>query len=205
MQPFTRLEAIAAPLPRANVDTDMIVRVERLVALRRGAFGPYAFESLRYHADGTENDAFILNQAGYRAAQILVAGPNFGCGSSRESAVWSLWDFGIRCIIAPSFGEIFENNCIQNGLLPITLPHEIVADLAAAIAPGSNTPHLAVDLGARTVTRAGAAPISFAIDDRSRAALLNGWDAIALTQRDEAEIAAFQARDRASRPWIYRF
>lgn len=204
MQPFTRLDAIAAPLTRANVDTDMIVRVERLVALRRGAFGPYAFESLRYHADGAENEAFILNQAGYRAAQILVAGPNFGCGSSRESAVWSLWDFGIRCVIAPSFGEIFENNCIQNGLLPITLPHAVVEELAAAVAPGSNTPRLTVDLGDRTVTRPGAAPISFGIDDRARAALLNGWDAIELTLRDEADIVAFQARDQASRPWIYR-
>lgn len=203
MQPFRRLRAVAAPLMRDNVDTDMIVRVERLVALRRGEFGPYAFESLRYEQDGKEVADFILNREPYRKAQILVAGGNFGCGSSRESAVWSLADFGIRCVIAPSYGEIFHNNCIQNGLLPITLPRIEVERIADVVMPGATDPALEVDLEACTIGLPDGHEIAFEVDPRAREMLLEGQDSIALTLRDAGLIDRFQASDKTARPWIY--
>lgn len=205
MQPFDRLEAIAAPLMRENVDTDMIVRVERLVALRRGEFGPYVFESLRYGPDGKEDPDFILNRSGYRQARILVTGANFGCGSSRESAVWSLADFGLRCVIAPSFGEIFQTNCIQNGLLPATVSREEAARIAEAIEPGVLDPRLTVDLEACVVSLSTGESIPFEIDSRSREMLLKGQDAISMTLQDGGDIQAYQVRDRTARRWIYEF
>src|SRR5919205_1213678 len=126
MQPFTKVGGPAAPLLRANVDTDLIIRIERLVGTRREELGPFAFEALRRRADGSEDPDFVLNRPEYRGAPILLAGPNFGCGSSREGAVWALMGAGIRCVIAPSFGDIFFSNCFQNGLLPVVLPEETV-------------------------------------------------------------------------------
>lgn len=205
MQPFNRLDAIAAPLMRDNVDTDMIVRVERLVALRRGEFGPYIFESLRYGPDGEEDPDFILNRSGYRQARILVAGTNFGCGSSRESAVWSLADFGFRCVIAPSFGEIFQTNCIQNGLLPVTLCRAEVERIAEAVEPGVPDARLTVDLEACVISLPNGEGIRFEIDTRSREMLLKGQDAISMTLQDIADIEAYQLRDRTARRWIYEF
>lgn len=204
MRKFTRLTATAAPLMQDNIDTDTIVRVERLVALRAGQFGPYLFEGMRYRDGGEENPEFILNLPGYRGAEILVAGANFGCGSSRESAVWSLADFGIRCIVAPSFGEIFRNNCVQNGLLPIQLPAAEVQLIADQIAPGSNRNDLTVDLETGMIAGPDGTVTVFSIDPLSRRILMSGKDAIALTMNMIGDVDAFQASDRKRRPWVYR-
>jgi len=151
VKPFTRVEATAAPLMIANIDTDQIIRIDRLIEHRRGELGPFCLEALRYQADGSENPNFVPGSARYRGAAILVAAENFGCGSSREHAVWSLVDWGIRAIIAPSFGDIFYANCFQNGLLPVRLPAADVAAIAGQLA-GSDSPVMTVDLQACTVT-----------------------------------------------------
>ena len=202
MEPFRTLRGVAAPLMRQNVDTDVIIRVERLVGLERDALGPWAFESWRYGPDGAERPDFVLNQEPYRRAPILVAGDNFGCGSSREGAVWALVGQGIRCVIAPSFGDIFYGNCFQNGVLPINLPRQEVEALAdeAKAAPEAEW---TIDLVARAITTPSGRQVPFAIDPQRREMLLDGLDQIGVTRRREAEIAAFQARDRRERPWIY--
>src|SRR5579863_8871350 len=145
MEKFTRLTAVAAPLLKRNIDTDVIIRIEKLISLDRAELGPHAFAPLRYRADGSENPDFVLNRPPYRGAQILIAGENFGCGSSREGAVWALWGMGLRCVIAPSFGDIFFNNCFQNGLLPITLDAAMVERLAELVEASQGQP-LTVDL-----------------------------------------------------------
>ena len=202
MQPFRILRGVAAPLMRQNVDTDVIIRVERLISLERDALGPWAFESWRYTPDGAERPDFLLNQEPYRTAPILLAADNFGCGSSREGAVWALAGQGIRCVVAPSFGDIFYGNCFQNGVLPVALPREEVdrmAEEARADPPGIWT----VDLEAKAITTPAGRRIAFAIDPQRREMLLEGLDQIGLTRRREDEIDAFQARDRRERPWIY--
>src|ERR1043166_5749646 len=180
-KPFTKLSAIAAPIMRSNIDTDVIIRIERIVGNSvRGNLGKWGFGSLRYLPDGSENPEFILNREPYRQAEILITGPNFGCGSSREAAVWSLQEMGIRAIIGSGFGDIFFANCFQNGILPI-----------------------GVDLQEQTITSPSGVRHRFEIDPRRRAGLLEGLDEIALTLRREHEIQAFQAADRAERPWIH--
>jgi len=202
MEKFTVLKGVAAPLMLANVDTDAIIRMERLSRLERGEFGRWAFESLRYLPDGSENPQFLLNQVPWRSATILLAAENFGCGSSRETAVWALWELGVRCVIAPSFGDIFYGNCFQNGMLPLRLP---AADVEAiAVEAGSGSREITVDLvGQRVVTGSGRA-IAFDIEPGRRKALLEGLDAIGVTLSYAADIARFQAHDRIERPWLYR-
>ncbi len=203
MEKFTVLEAVAAPLLRQNINTDVIIRVERLRDFPKGQLGPYAFESWRYDLDGKENPDFVLNKGPYRNAQIILAADNFACGSSREMAVWALMDFGIRCVIAPSFGQIFFNNCFQNGLLPVVMPLEDIEAMAAEVEQSQGTAKIAVDLERCVVTTPGGKRIPFALDAIRREALLKGQDAIEQTLQWEADIAAFQEADRKRFPWIH--
>ena len=202
MQKFISVTGKAAPLIKANIDTDVIIPAKRLVGYQRDELGAFAFEAWRFLESGVDNPDFVLNMSRYRGAPILVTGGNFGCGSSRESAVWALAGIGVRCIIAPSFGDIFYNNTFQNGMLAITLPQAdidaIGADLEAAEVPVAT-----VDLTQQTIALPSGRVMSFAIDAERREALLEGRDEIGMTLAREAEIAAFQAQDRAARPWIY--
>lgn len=200
MQPFVSVLGPAAPLLRANVDTDTIIRIERLTQIARPELGHYALEPLRYLPDGSEDPTFVLNRSAFRSARTLLAGPNFGCGSSREAAVWALQGLGLRCIVAPSFGDIFFSNCFQNGMLPIQLPMGVVQRLAERC--GSGEP-LLVDLEASTLTTADGGLTPFSVDGRRRDALLHGLDDIALTLKDDAAIRAWQRSDRATRPWAW--
>ena len=202
MEPFSVLKSVAAPLMLANVDTDLIIRVERLYRRDRGELGEWAFESLRYLPGGRENPQFLLNQPTWRGARILLAAENFGCGSSREGAVWALWDLGLRCIIAPSFGDIFYGNCIQNGMLPLRLDAAQVGALAAEAKSAGG--EISVDLAAQQVRTASGLVLAFDIEPGARETLLKGMDAISLTLAYAADIAEFQARDSKLRPWLYR-
>jgi len=201
MEKFTILKGVAAPLMLANVDTDAIIPMARLSRLERGEFGRWAFESLRYLPDGSENPQFVLNQPRWRGATILLAAENFGCGSSRETAVWALWDYGVRCVIAPSFGDIFYGNCFQNGMLPVRLPAAEVEAIAAEVTSGGR--EITVDLVGQQVVTASGRAIRFDIEPGRRKALLEGLDAIGVTLTYAADIARFQARDRVQRPWLY--
>ncbi len=200
MLPFTIVAGAAAHLPRANVDTDVIIRIERLTTLPNEALGAYAFEALRYREDGSDDPDFIFNQPAFRGAPFLLAGENFGCGSSREGAVTALQGLGLRCVIAPSFGDIFFGNCFQNGMLPIRLPAAQVDALAAACAHGEP---LTVDLERQTIHTAGGAETAFTIDPLRREGLLHGLDEIGLTLKDKALITAWQQSDHARRPWAW--
>jgi 3-isopropylmalate/(R)-2-methylmalate dehydratase small subunit len=205
MTPFTTIRSVAAPLLRENIDTDIIIRVEPLFSgVPRNELGPYCFESWRYLDDKTENPDFVMNREPYRSAQILLAGANFGCGSSREGAVWALMAMGIRCVIAPSFGDIFFNNCFQNGMLPVRMAQPAVQALAAQV-QADPASQVTVDLEACTVTAPDGAIIGFDISATRREALLEGLDAIALTRKREPLINDFQQTDAVRRPWIYRF
>ena len=203
MKAFTVVKGPAAPLLRNNVDTDLIIRIERISQLVRGQLGPWLFETLRYR-EGTagqdEREEFVLNQPAFRHACILLGGVNFGCGSSREMAVWALEEFGIRCVIAPSFGDIFYNNCLQNGLLPICLDATSIEKLAAVAANG--TP-LEIDLRAREIRASGIKPMSFEFDAARQALLLEGLDEVDQTLRFSDEIDAFRRADRVKRSWAY--
>jgi 3-isopropylmalate/(R)-2-methylmalate dehydratase small subunit len=209
MKPFTVLDAKAAPMMRQNIDTDIVIPIHRLRDVAQADLGPYAFEPLRYLPDRSDNPEFPLNKPAYKGAEIIVADNNFACGSSREGAVWAIMGMGVRCVIAPSFGPIFFNNCFQNGMLPIQLPREdvlaIAAELEAATRPGSNSePRLAVDLEERTVSLPSGRKISFQVDGIRRESLLKGLDEVALTLTREPEIAAHQAKARAKTPWLYQ-
>ncbi|MDT7952023.1 MAG: 3-isopropylmalate dehydratase small subunit [Acetobacteraceae bacterium] len=197
MQPFTTLTGVAAPLLRDNIDTDVIIRVERLTGTSRESMGAVAFEAWRFRPDGSENPEFALNEARYRGAPILLAGANFGCGSSREGAVWAMMGMGLRCVIAESFGDIFFNNCFQNGLLPVRLPGETVRHLAEA--EGAVT----VDLIAQEVVGADGTRAAFEIEPMRRTALLEGLDEIGLTLKHQDAITRFQQADRSERPWVW--
>ena len=193
MEPFIKLNGIAAPLDRVNVDTDQIIPAVYLKSISRTGFGDALFSPWRYNPDGSPNPDFVLNVPAYRDASILVAGNNFGCGSSREHAPWALNDYGIRCVIAPSFADIFYNNCFQNGLLPVRLPEETVRQIMdhATSNPGSR---LNVDLEAQRVwSEDEEISVTFEIDAARRHALLNGLDDIGLTLRVEDRIAAYEA------------
>jgi 3-isopropylmalate dehydrogenase len=188
---------------RINIDTEVVIPINRLIAHKRGELGHYCFEAWRYDLDGSENPEFVLNNPRYRAAKILVTGDNFGCGSSREHAVWSLFDFGFRCIIAPSFGDIFYWNCFQNGMLPIRLPAEEVRELAAEIEV-SEPALMTVDLEAQSITTPTGRKIRFTADPERRDALLEGLDDIGMTLKRDVQIRTHQSQDRERRPWIYR-
>ncbi len=204
MEAFRRLTGIMAPLPMINVDTDMIIPKQFLKTVKRTGLGVHLFEELRRDPDtGAEVGEFVLNREPYRDARILVAGENFGCGSSREHAPWALLDFGIRCVVAPSFADIFNNNCFKNGILPVSLPQEQV-DLLLADASDPHRATATVDLDDCEIRRAGneAEPISFEIDPFRRNCLLNGLDDIGLTMQRVGDIDRFEAAHRASRPWL---
>lgn len=203
MQPFSKVTGLAAPLLWANVDTDMIIPVQRLVGTGRDGLGPHGFERFRYLPDGADNPEFPLNRAPFRGAPILLAGENFGCGSSREGAVWTLAGMGIRCVIAPSFGDIFHNNCFQNGLLPVRLPMAMVRRIAEATEAAPGNARVTVDLEQRVVITPWGEAVAFTVDDRKREAMLAGLDEIAQTLRRADEIAAWQAQDRAARAWAW--
>jgi 3-isopropylmalate/(R)-2-methylmalate dehydratase small subunit len=203
-KPFDKLSAIAAPIMRGNIDTDVIIRIERLVGNSiRGTLGKWAFGSLRYLPNGAENPDFILNREPYRNAEVLITGPNFGCGSSREGAVWSLQEMGIRAIIGSGFGDIFFANCFQNGILPIMVDKPIVDALAMEVEHSQGAGRVSIDLEEQTITSPTGKVHRFEIDPRRRAGLLKGLDEIALTLQRDAEIRAFQAMDREARPWIH--
>jgi 3-isopropylmalate/(R)-2-methylmalate dehydratase small subunit len=196
MEKFVTLSGVAAPLPRANVDTDAIIRIERLTGTRRDEMGAHAFEMLRGQKD------FPFDRPEFEGAPMLIAGANFGCGSSREGAVWALQGMGLRCVIAESFGDIFYNNCFQNGLLPVALPADAIKRLIEQTAGGNA--RVTVDLQRRMVVAPRGEEIPFAIDAMRREALLDGLDDIGLTLKHSAAIAEYQARDRAARPWIWQ-
>jgi 3-isopropylmalate/(R)-2-methylmalate dehydratase small subunit len=214
MTAFTVLTGVAAPLLHDDVDTDTIIRVEPLFdGVPREQLGPFALAALRYRADGTEDPEFVLNRAPYRQAGILLAGNNFGCGSSREGAVWALMARGLRCIVAPSFGDIFYNNCFQNGMLPVRLDRSQIEALARAVsdavsdetsarADAADT-SLTVDLIARTIQHASGAAMRFELPERRREGLLHGLDDLQLTLARANNIDAFQRRDALLRPWVY--
>lgn len=203
MEKFTVLTGIAAPLMVPNIDTDRIIRIERCAGIPRERQGEYVLEMMRLNADGSENADFILNRQPYREAKILIAAENFGCGSSRENAVWALMGWGLRCVIAPSFGDIFFGNCFQNGMLPIRLSAAIVERLAAAIETDARNAMLTVDLARQRIVTASGEEIAFEIEPLRRRMLEEGLDEIGLTLEHEAEITAFQTRDRGVRPWLY--
>lgn len=201
MEKFTKLDGVAAPLPLINVDTDMIIPKQFLKTIKRSGLGKNLFDEMRYRDDGSENPDFVLNQPAYRNAQILVAGENFGCGSSREHAPWALLDFGIRCVIAPSFADIFFNNCFKNGILPIVLPQEEVDKLMDDASRGANAV-LTVDLENQVIKGPDGGEIAFEVDQFRKHCLINGLDDIGLTLEKADAIDAYEARANAERPWL---
>ncbi len=201
MDKFTTLKGIAAPLPIINVDTDMLIPKQFLKGITRTGLGKHLFHEMRFDDAGKENPSFVLNQGPYRNAQILIARDNFGCGSSREHAPWALLDFGIKAIIAPSFADIFFNNCFKNGILAIALPEKDVATLLAdASKPGAE---LTIELAQQTIRRPDGSLIRFDIEEFRKHCMLNGLDDIGLTLEHADKIAAFEARQRKRVPWLY--
>ena len=201
MDKFTRLTGVAAPMPQINVDTDMIIPKQFLKTIHRSGLGKNLFDEMRYDADGNEVPDFVLNRPAYRNAQILVAGENFGCGSSREHAPWALLDFGIRCVIAPSFADIFYSNCFKNGILPIALPQEEVDKLMDDAGRGANAV-VSVDLEAQVITGPDGGSIAFGVDPFRKHCLLNGLDDIGLTMEKAPAIDAYEARLSNATPWL---
>ena len=201
MDKFTTLTGIAAPMPLVNIDTDMIIPKQFLKTIQRSGLGKNLFDEMRYTQDGAEIPDFVLNQPAYRKAEILVAGDNFGCGSSREHAPWALLDFGIRCVISTSFADIFFNNCFKNGILPIILPQEQVAALMEDAKKGANA-RITVDLETQTVTSSDGQSFHFEVDPFRKHCLLNGLDDIGLTLEKSASIDAYEKTAAAVRPWV---
>lgn len=202
MEKFTQLTGTAAPMPLVNIDTDMIIPKQFLKTIKRTGLGANLFDEMRFDRQGNEIEDFVLNQPAYRDAQILVAGDNFGCGSSREHAPWALLDFGIRCVISTSFADIFYNNCFKNGILPITLPQADVDKLMDDAERGANA-KITVDLEAQTITGPDGGTISFEVDAFKKHCLLNGLDDIGLTAETAASsIEAFETKMSAERPWV---
>ena len=200
MDKFTTLTGIAAPMPLVNIDTDMIIPKQFLKTIQRSGLGKNLFDEMRYTQDGQEIPDFVLNQPAYRKAEILVAGDNFGCGSSREHAPWALLDFGIRCVISTSFADIFFNNCFKNGILPIVLPQDQVDVLMADAKKGANA-RVTIDLEAQTVTTSDGQTFSFEVDPFRKHCLLNGLDDIGLTLEKAAAIDSFEQNAATLRPW----
>jgi len=202
MEKFTSLEGVAAPLKLVNVDTDKIIPKQYLKTIKRTGLGKGLFAELRYQDDGSENPGFVLNQPAYRKAKILVAGDNFGCGSSREHAPWALLDFGIRCVIASSFADIFYNNCFKNGILPVKLPQQVVDQLMEDAKKGANA-RLTIDLQQQTIERPDGEKIHFEVDAFRKHCLLNGLDDVGLTMQKAPAIDTYEQRQRLSQPWLY--
>ena len=200
MDPFTKLTGIAAPMQLVNIDTDMIIPKQFLKTIARTGLGKNLFDEMRYNLDGTEIADFVLNQPAYRQSEIIVAGDNFGCGSSREHAPWALLDFGIRCVIATSFADIFYNNCFKNGILPIVMPPEAVDVLMADARRGANA-RMSVDLETQTVTTSDGQVFGFEVDAFRKHCLMNGLDDIGLTLEKAVAIDTFEKLNAALRPW----
>ena len=200
MEKFTKITGVAAPMPIINVDTDMIIPKDYLKTIKRTGLGKGLFAEMRYLDDGAENPDFVLNKPAYRKAQILVAGDNFGCGSSREHAPWALLDFGIRCVIASSFADIFYNNCFQNGILPITLPQADVDKLMDDAGRGANAT-IAIDLEKQEIRGPDGGCVRFEMDPFRKRCLLEGLDGIGLTLESEKAISDFEETAKAARPW----
>ncbi|WP_428926997.1 3-isopropylmalate dehydratase small subunit [Marinibacterium sp. SX1] len=201
MDKFTTLTGIAAPLPLINIDTDMIIPKQFLKTIQRSGLGKNLFDEMRFNEDGSENPDFVLNQPAYRETEILVAGDNFGCGSSREHAPWAIKDFGIKCVIAPSFADIFYNNCFKNGILPIALPQDVVDMLMKDAEKGANA-RMTVDLESQTITTSDGEVVTFEVDSFRKHCLLEGLDDIGLSLEKAASIDAFETQATTSRPWV---
>ena len=201
MDKFTTLTGVAAPMEITNVDTDMIIPKQYLKTIKRTGLGAGLFSEMRFNDDGSENPDFVLNKPAYRHAKILVAGDNFGCGSSREHAPWALLDFGIRCVIAPSFADIFYNNCFKNGILPIQLPQAEVDKLMDDANRGANAV-ITVDLEKQELRGPDGGVIKFEIDPFRKHCLLNGLDNIGLTLKKDAAITSFETSTASTRPWL---
>jgi 3-isopropylmalate/(R)-2-methylmalate dehydratase small subunit len=202
MEKFTTLTGVAAPLPIHNLDTDKIFPAIYLKTIKRTGLAQWLFQEIRFRPDGSENPDFVLNQAPYRNAKILIGAENFGCGSSREHAPWALLDFGIRCIVAPSFADIFYNNCFKNGILPIALSKEIVDQLMEDAAKGANAV-MTIDLESQTISRPDGDSVRFELDPFRKHCLLHGLDDIGLTEEKAAAIAAYEVKARLARPWQF--
>jgi 3-isopropylmalate/(R)-2-methylmalate dehydratase small subunit len=203
MQKFIKLTGVAAPLPMINVDTDMIIPKQYLKTIQRSGLGKALFSEMRYDEAGKEKPDFVLNQAAYRKAVILVAGDNFGCGSSREHAPWAILDFGIRCVIAPSFADIFYNNCFKNGILPIKLPQADIDKLMDDARRGANAT-VTVDLEKQEITGPDGGLIRFDIDPFRKHCLLGGLDDVGLTLQKAPAIADYEAKQKSAQPWLFR-
>ncbi|MEM9059598.1 MAG: 3-isopropylmalate dehydratase small subunit [Pseudomonadota bacterium] len=201
MDKFTTLTGVAAPMDIINVDTDMIIPKQFLKTIQRSGLGVHAFSEMRYAEDGSENPDFVLNKPAYREAKILVAGDNFGCGSSREHAPWAIMDFGIKCVVATSFADIFYNNCFKNGILPIILPQEDVDKLMDDASRGANAV-VTVDLENQQITGPDGGEITFEIDPFKKHCLLNGLDEIGLSMEKESAISAHESKRHAEMPWL---
>ncbi|MCY4180792.1 MAG: 3-isopropylmalate dehydratase small subunit [Litoreibacter sp.] len=201
MEKFETLTGIAAPMPLVNIDTDMIIPKQFLKTIKRSGLGVNLFDEMRFDRQGNEIPDFVLNKPQYRETEILVAGDNFGCGSSREHAPWAIKDFGIRCVISTSFADIFYNNCFKNGILPIVLPKEAVDVLMKDAEKGSNA-RMTVDLEAQTVTSSDGEVFSFEVDSFKKRCLIEGLDDIGLTMEKASSIDSFEAKASAERPWV---
>ena len=201
MDKFVTLTGVAAPLDMINVDTDKIIPKQFLKTIKRTGLGRNLFDEMRFKTDGTEIPDFVLNEPAYRNAKVLIAGENFGCGSSREHAPWALLDFGIRCVIAPSFADIFYNNCFKNGVLPITLPQDQIDELMEDAKNGANAT-FTIDLEAQDIVRPDGGRVSFEVDEFRRYCLLNGLDDIGLTLKKEDAINVFEERQKKEQSWL---
>jgi len=202
MEKFTTLTGVAAPMNKINVDTDMIIPKQFLKTIQRAGLGKHLFDEMRFDRDGNEVEDFVLNKPAYRDAQILVAGDNFGCGSSREHAPWALLDFGIRCVISTSFADIFYNNCFKNGILPIKLSKEDLDKLMDDAERGANAT-LTVDLGNQKIFGPDGGEVSFEMDAFKKKCLLNGLDDIGLTMKNKDKIENFENQKKTSQPWLF--
>lgn len=200
MEKFNALTGIAAPMQLVNIDTDMIIPKQFLKTIARTGLGKNLFDEMRYALDGTEIPGFVLNQPAYRHAEIIIAGDNFGCGSSREHAPWALLDFGIRCVISTSFADIFYNNCFKNGILPIVMPAEVVEVLMTDARKGANA-RMSIDLQSQTVTTSDGQIFPFEVDAFRKHCLMNGLDDVGLTLEKVASIDSYESKAAALRPW----
>ena len=201
MEKFDKLSGVAAPMNMINIDTDMIIPKNFLKTIKRSGLGQNLFDEMRYDRDGNENPDFVLNKPAYRKAKIIVAGDNFGCGSSREHAPWALLDFGIRCVVSTSFADIFYNNCFKNGILPIKVTKEQLDDLMDDAERGSNST-LSIDLESQTIQGPDGGEVKFEIDDFKKHLLLNGLDDIGLTLQKSDKVDSFEEQQNASQPWL---
>ena len=201
MEKFEKISGIAAPMPLINIDTDMIIPKQFLKTIKRSGLGVNLFDEMRYDDNGDEIPDFVLNKPAYRSSEIIVAGDNFGCGSSREHAPWAIKDFGISCVIAPAFADIFYNNCFKNGILPITLPQDQVDVLMKDAEKGANA-RMEVDLVAQQITTSDGEVFSFEVDEFKKRCLLEGLDDIGQTFQKVAAIDSFEAKASVARPWV---